>query len=188
VRNRIEKAVGGVLSINKAAHYTSGAVMLVMLGITVLNILGRWLLQSPVGGTVETIPLLLVIVVFLGFPYAQHCGDHIAVDLLYSRLPKGVQNRLSVGNHIFSLLVLAFVTIQLWKYAGIQYQGGYATAVIGWPIHWFVRIAALGSALLWVATAAETVADLIGLERESSDEASSVLGGLAEQGQIRGDR
>lgn len=143
--------------------------MLVILALTVADILGRWLLNSPVAGAAETIPLLLVIVVFLGFPHAQHRGDHIAVDLFYSRLGRKMQQGLSVGSDLFSLVVLAFVTWELWKHAGVQDDGGYVTAVIGWPIHWFVRMAALGSALFWAATAAEAVAELAGLAREDGD-------------------
>ena len=136
--------------------------MIAMLALTVFDILGRWLFNSPVAGTVETIPLLLVIVVYLGFAHAQHLGDHIAVDLVHSRLGARSQHVLSIFSHVFSLVVLGLVTWQLWKYAGVQQRGGYATAVIEWPIHWFVRIATLGSALLWLATLAETVAELFG--------------------------
>ena len=140
--------------------------MLVMLALTVAEILGRWLLNSPVAGAVETIPLLLVMVVYFGLPHAQHRGDHIAVDLVYWRLGRKMQRRLGIGSHLFSLVALAFVTWALWDYAGVQSDGGYATAVIGWPIHWFVRMAALGAALLWIATAAEAVAELVGLDGE----------------------
>ena len=164
MRRRIEQTIGAVRSLNKAVHFVAGGTMLVMLALTVAEILGRWLLNSPVAGAVETIPLMLVMVVFFGLPHAQHRGDHIAVELVYWRLDRKMRRRLSIGSHLFSLVALAFVTWALWEYAGVQHDGGYATAVIGWPIHWFVRMAAFGSALLWMATAAEAVAELVGMD------------------------
>ena len=162
MRQRVDSTIGIVRRANRAVHHIAGAAMIAMLALTVFDILGRWLFNSPVAGTVETIPLLLVIVVYLGFAHAQHLGDHIAVDLVHSRLGARSQHVLSIFSHVFSLVVLGLVTWQLWKYAGVQQRGGYATAVIEWPIHWFVRIATLGSALLWLATLAETVAELFG--------------------------
>lgn len=177
MRRRVDSTVEFVRRANRVAHYIAGAALIAMLALTVVDILGRWLFNSPVAGTVETIPLLLVIVVFFGFAHAQHMGDHIAVDLLFSRLGARSQHVLSIFSHIFSLAVLALVTWQLWKYAGVQDRGGYATAVIEWPVHWFVRIAALGSALLWVATLAETVAELFGSGAQDTErDASAVTG------------
>ena len=144
-------------------HYVAGAALMAMLLITVVDILGRWLFNSPLSGTVETIPLLLVIVVYLGFAHAEHQGDHISVDLLYTHLPRRAQHLSSILSHVFSTIVLVLVTWQLWKYAGVQQRGGYSTAVIEWPIHWFVRIAAAGAALLLLATVTEVIAEICGI-------------------------
>lgn len=188
MRQRVDGAVGAIRRANRAVHHVAGAALIAMLALTLFDILGRWLFNSPVAGTVETIPLLLVIVVYLGFAHAQHLGDHIAVDLVFSRLGARSQHVLSVFSHIFSLAVLALVTWQLWKFAGVQERGGYATAVIEWPIHWFVRIAALGSALLWLATLAETVAELFGSGAQDVEREAGPVTGAGREPESGGDR
>ena len=188
MRQRVDNAVGVVRRVNRTLHHIAGAALVAMLALTVVDILGRWLFNSPVAGTVETIPLLLVVVVFFGFAHAQHMGDHIAVDLLFSRLGARSRRVLSIFSHIFSLAVLALVTWQLWKFAGVQDRGGYATAVIEWPVHWFVRIAALGSALLWVATLAETVAELFGSGAQDVEREAAAVRGAGGEAGSGGDR
>ena len=80
----------------------------------------------------------------------------------------------------FLMIAAGVVTWQLWRYAGVQEAGGYTTAVLEWEIHWFVRIAALGAALLWLATLVEIVAVVARLDRQVSAGPLTPGGGLRE--------
>ena len=157
--------MGAVRSLNRWAHHLAGLALLAMLAVTVVDIVGRSVFNSPLSGTVEVTPLLLVMVVYLGFGHAEHEGDHVAVDLIYLRLGPGAQRVARIIARTISVVVLAVVTWQLWQYAGVQRDGGYTTAVLEWPIHWFVRVATAGAALLLVATVTEIVADALRLDR-----------------------
>ncbi len=165
----VRKAVEGVRAVNHVSHYIAAAGLLAMLAITLIDIIGRSVFNQPFSGTVEITPLLLVIVVFLGLAEAEHHGDHIAVDLVYSRCRPGVQKVLSAFAQALTVVVLFVLIVQIWRYAGVQQGGGYTTATLEWPIHWFVRIAALGMTMMLLATAVEIVAGFAGIDGPSDD-------------------
>lgn len=176
----LRRVVGSIRFLNRVGHYFAGAALLAMLALTVVDIVGRSLFNSPLSGTVEVTPLLLVVVVYLGFAHAEHQGDHVSVDLVYTRVGPRAQRVADLVARSVSLVVLGVVTWQLWRYAGVQEAGGYTTAVLEWEIHWFVRIAALGAALLWLATLVEIVAVVARLDRQVSAGPLTPGGGLRE--------
>jgi TRAP-type C4-dicarboxylate transport system permease small subunit len=172
LREVLTHVVTWVRTFNRIVHYGAGLALLALLVLTIANIIGRDVFNSPVEGTVEVTPLLLVMVIYLGFAHAQHLGDHISVDLMYAHLGPRSQKASSVFSYIFTVVILVLLTRQLWRYAGVQERGGYTTASLEWEIHWFVRVATVGAALLLVATVVEIVAEVLGLDPDDTEAAN----------------
>ena len=137
-------------------HYVSGALILSMMLMTVANILGRWLFNRPVRGTIELTEIGMVAIVFLGLSYAQVREDHIRVDLLYNALGR-------VGRKILGLFAatVSFVTIlvmawRLFDYSGVVEGSGRTTSSLAIPLYPVVWIAVAGSVvyLLGIAVTA----------------------------------
>jgi TRAP-type C4-dicarboxylate transport system permease small subunit len=125
--------------------------------------------------------LLLVVVVYLGFAHAEHQGDHVSVDLVYDRLGLTFRRIADVMARAVSLVIVGLVTWQLWRYAGVQEAGQYTTAVLEWRIHWFVRVAAVGAALLWLALLTEIVVDLLRLDGDEGSDSLTSGGAAADE-------
>ena len=159
----VARYVNGVRTVNRWLHVVAGAVLLLILAITIVNILQRRF-AVPLAGTVEMTATLMTVVVFLGIPHSEDEGDHISVDLVYERMGDGVQKAMRIFARLVGLLIMAAMTRQLWEYAGIQDRGGYTTTVREWPIHPFVRVAALGALMLTLATLANLLVDVFGLD------------------------
>lgn len=168
------QASRAVTAVNKALHYLAGALIIAVMVMTVYNILGRWLFDEPFRGTVELTQLAMIGIVYLGMAYAQDNGNHIAVDLLYSRMPKPVRIVMDWFATLLSLVILALLAWQLYEYAGILEQGGRVTASRGIPLYWAAYVAIVGIVAFALALVRVSV-DRIRASRNGDVTAEQVL-------------
>ncbi|MET1411345.1 TRAP transporter small permease [Roseibium sp. HPY-6] len=57
-------------------------VLVAMIGLTCLDVVARYLFNSPVNGAYELTQLLLASLIFLALPLTTAAGEHIEVELL----------------------------------------------------------------------------------------------------------
>ncbi|MBY6091890.1 TRAP transporter small permease [Maritimibacter alkaliphilus] len=93
-----------------------GVILLVMMGLTVVDVIGRYVFNSPLVGATELTELLLAAVVFIGLPAVSLDDEHVTVDLLTSRLPDWVQPWRKLVLALVTSAVLAVVGWRLWVY------------------------------------------------------------------------
>ena len=144
-------------SVNRGLHYVSGALITVMMLFTVYNILGRWLFNQPLGGTVELTQLSMVAIVYLAFAYAQQNDDHISVDLLYIRFGKrgqAVMDAIAAG---ISFVVLALIAWRLYAYSETLQLGGRTTATRRIPLYPMAYVAIVGTVAFVLALVSTVV-------------------------------
>jgi TRAP-type C4-dicarboxylate transport system permease small subunit len=135
----------------------AGAIVLGLLAWTVADIAARSLFNNPLSGTVELTELAVVPMVYLGLSYAESRDAHIAVDLLYVRLPVRARLALRVFAGLASLAVIAVMTWRLYVYAGQLDAGGYVTGILRIPLYPVALLAVLGSAAFGLAVLLNTV-------------------------------
>nr|WP_319250990.1 TRAP transporter small permease [uncultured Celeribacter sp.] len=111
-----------------------GVMLTVMMGLTVCDVIGRYLFNAPIKGAAELTELLLCALIFLGLGAVSLKEDHVTVDLLTDRMPSFIQPYRLVLAGLFSAVVLAVVAWRLWVYA--DQIGGYggATTNLSIPI------------------------------------------------------
>ncbi|CAN5309700.1 hypothetical protein BH23ACT9_BH23ACT9_07290 [soil metagenome] len=97
-----------------------GALMM----ITVVDVIRRNLTGSALAGTVEYSELLMVSLVFLGLALAQRDKEHVAVNLVTSRLPRPVSRILRVSGLGIVLALLAWMTLETAKEAYRSFISG----------------------------------------------------------------
>lgn len=86
--------------------------MVVMLGITVVDVFGGKVLKSPVPGGIEVVGFLGVVVAAFAIAYTKVLGGHIQVEFFVMRLPRRAQ----AGVHAFvTLLGLALFILLAWQ-------------------------------------------------------------------------
>ncbi len=109
-------------------------ILMSMMGLTVADVLGRYLRNAPVAGATEVTELLLAAVIFIGLPAASLDGDHIAVDLLTDRFRRTAKRLLAAAVSLFSGVVLGVIAWRLWA-IGDQIAGyGGITPTLKLPI------------------------------------------------------
>lgn len=91
-----------------------GVMLMVMMGLTVADVIGRYVFNSPVLGAAELTELLLAATIFLGLPLVSLGQDHVTVDLFTDKLPRWTKPYRLALTGLFSGVVLAVVAWRLW--------------------------------------------------------------------------
>lgn len=93
-----------------------GTLLLALTFVTVVDVIGRYILNSPLPGAGEYTELLLMAIVFMGLPAVCLDDGHVAVDLFTSRLKGRLERAQTVFWRLVVAAVLAVVSWQLWKH------------------------------------------------------------------------
>lgn len=125
---RVLGGVGTVLAV------VGGIMLTVMMGLTVFDVIGRYIFNAPIKGAGELTEILLAATIFLGLGAVSLSEDHVTVDLLTDRFPPKVQPLRVLLAGLFSGVVLGVVSWRLWVYA--DQIGGYggSTTTLAIPI------------------------------------------------------
>jgi TRAP-type C4-dicarboxylate transport system permease small subunit len=91
-----------------------GFMLISMMMLTIVDVVGRYLLNRPLIGATEMTELLLAAIIFVGLPAASLDGEHIAVDFISSRTPQAIEPFRRALIAIISAGVLGVVCWRLW--------------------------------------------------------------------------
>lgn len=160
--------VGAIQRVNRWLHYVAGGLLIFLTLITVANIAGRAFFNTPLPGAVELTEMLMVLVVYLGFGYAEHQGDHISVDLLYERAGRIPRLVLTIANGLVGFFVMGLLAWQLYQYAGVLAQGGYESSILQVPLAPLAMIAVAATVLFVFAMLATAIVSFRALREERS--------------------
>lgn len=167
-----------VRAFNVATHYVAGAALLAILFLTIVDIVGRSGFRRPFPGTVELTSMILVVVVFLAVAYSEDMGDHITIDLVYERLGRRWKMVLDVFADLFTVVVVALLSYQLYQFVTRNQRSGAETPVLDLPVWPFVLVASIGAAFYLVSTVMRVVLRLKGAPVDAVDPTRGESGGV----------
>jgi TRAP-type C4-dicarboxylate transport system permease small subunit len=151
--------VAGTLS--RAADLVLGAaaaaVLFGMMSVTAVDVIGRYLFNSPLQGGYEFTQLLMLALVFAGLPTVTRRSDHITVGLFNNAFRGWVR---PTRDALIALIVAIAATYLGWRLylLGNRFSGfGDVTATLRIPLAPF----AYGGALAMLLTAAASVILLV---------------------------
>lgn len=87
------------------------ALFSVMIGVTFLQVVFRYVFDAPLTWSEEVARYLFVWIVFLGAVLGLHRGMHIGVDLLTQRLSVGARRAVALFNET---MIIVFCGIVVW--------------------------------------------------------------------------
>ncbi|MBR9830325.1 MAG: TRAP transporter small permease [Oceanospirillales bacterium] len=128
--HRGERAVQHLLS------GTAAIVMFLMMALTLVDVLGRYLFSAPVTGAFELTELMLAAVIFLGLPLITAENGHVAVDIMDSAFGPRAQVVQEWLIALVNILAFAIFSWMLWKHAFKVYRYEDTTAVLQIPYAW----------------------------------------------------
>jgi len=130
--NKWEARVDAVLGI------AASAILMVMMMITTVDVVSRYIFNYPLRSAFEVTELLLVILIFAGLPLVSHADEHVTMDFIDRMLPDAVRLALVRVVHVICAAVMFFLAWQIWLKAGKISTYGDTTDVIKIPIAPFV--------------------------------------------------
>lgn len=124
-------------------NLAGGLLILAVMLLSVVNILGRKLLNAPVPGFIDWLVQAVPLIAFLGIGYCQRLGGHIRMDLVVGSL----RRRALWLFEFLSIVLIAAMTIILvygsWNHAERAISIGDSTIDINlptWPVKLVVPI------------------------------------------------
>lgn len=115
--------------------YVSTGLLLVMLLLGTADVLGRYLFDHPISGTIEIYEILLPGIVLLSWAHVQREKAHISVDIIYERLPPRFKTIVGLCITILSMVVVAVIIWQGLDTVILNYQMGRMIRNIQIPIY-----------------------------------------------------
>jgi len=136
------------------------ALLFSMMALTFVDVVGRYVFNSPLPGGYELAENLLAICVFAALPLAALRREHVTVSLTNSLFRGAAQviQQLLVG--LFSFLALAGVTWRMWIQAGVLTEHGDHTLFLRIPlgvVAYFMTAMAALTAVITLGLAARQI-------------------------------
>jgi TRAP-type C4-dicarboxylate transport system permease small subunit len=142
--------------------FISAIATVLMMVLVVANVLGRYLFNEPLTGTLEFTESLLVIIIFLSLALTQYDGGHIRVTLAIRHLPKNYSRALTVVCMATGAVLFGWCAFAAWKFAYQAWtfnEQEWGTVVFPlWPVKFVVFLGILLLAIQFLLDAiAETI-------------------------------
>jgi len=77
-----ERRVDAVLGI------AASALLLVLMALTFVDVVARYLFNRPIRGAFELTELTLLVLIFAGLPLVSHADEHVTMDFIDRMLPE----------------------------------------------------------------------------------------------------
>ncbi len=105
-----------------------------MMGLGTSDVMGRYLFNKPILGTLEIFEILLPAIVLLGLGYTQGSNAHVRVEILISRLSFRKQIILNLFTNIFAFFISIMILWRGWVLTTIYWHMGRKIPTIEVPI------------------------------------------------------
>ena len=134
-------------------------ILFAMMALTSVDVVLRYVFNSPVRGAFELTEIGLAMLVYLAIPAATLAGSHIAVELM--PLPKSRVLRRVSGAFVSCVMAATFGVIswQVWLHAGKVVSYGQVTNSLDIPLGYVAYVVAFGAGIGAFAALARTIKD-----------------------------
>jgi TRAP-type C4-dicarboxylate transport system permease small subunit len=134
-------------ALRSLCHLLAGAALLAMLGVTVCDVVGRKLFNTPIVGVVDMVSFCVMWATMLGIALAWSQRAHIVVDLLDMTGSPGLVAVLDWLTRIAGIVVMPLLMWLAWHETRDVMGFGDRTPEIAIPVYWFWLAAVAGYAL-----------------------------------------
>lgn len=120
-----------------------GLMLVALTAITVLDVGGRYLFNSPLPGGTELTEILVMAVIFTGLPAITLDDGHVTADLLSQQLTPGGRRLQLLMSRLAAVVALVLIAWQMWTH-GTRLAGyGQTTVYLHIPVGPVIQVAAV---------------------------------------------
>ena len=121
---------------SRASHFIaflSALILLWLVGLTCVDVVGRYFFRAPVTGAVELVQLSMAGIIFLSLPLMFLKNDHVIVDL-FSFGQKGWTGWMfTLVLNLVMIIAIFLLADRVWDYALRAYEDGDETIYLQIP-------------------------------------------------------
>jgi TRAP-type C4-dicarboxylate transport system permease small subunit len=136
----------GLNVLARAAEQSCFLAVIVMTGLTLIQVVLRYIFRMPLVWTEEASVFLMIWMAFVGAGVAMRRGAHIAMTVLVERFPPGVTRGFIALSRLLMLAFLAVVAWQGWLLA--MSVGGQRSPALAIPMTWPYLTMPFGAAFM----------------------------------------
>ena len=155
----LARIVGGSESIDTWLNYLGMVFTVALMMNTVVQVVARWVFNSPIKGYIDLEEMLMALLVFLSAAYCQLKGGNIRFEMFMTDVLKEgrVYHAVEVIWLLISLLGFAMIAIFSLGAAIHAYAISDVTMTVHWPVWPAMFGAAIGSIFLCVRLLIQTI-------------------------------
>ena len=130
--------------------FTSASVLFLMMFITAVDVVGRYVFNKPLNGGFEVTEMMLAALIYCGLPLVSKRREHIVIDTFDTFMSRRVKRSLDILADIVCTVSLAGLSWLLFQRALRVAEYGDTTSVLTLPL---APVAYLMSAMIVVTAA-----------------------------------
>jgi TRAP-type C4-dicarboxylate transport system permease small subunit len=104
--------------IDAVLGFAASAILFVLMMITFVDVVARYLFNFPLRGAFEITELMLLVLIFAGLPLVSHADEHVTMDFIDHMLPQPLLRALERLVHALCASVFLFLAWLVWLKAG----------------------------------------------------------------------
>ena len=120
--------------LESALSLTSGTVLFLMMMITAVDVIGRYVFNRPLAGGFEITEMLLAALIYCGLPLVSQRREHIVIDTFDPLMSARVKRALDVLAEVLCSLTLGGIGYLIFRRAVRVAEYGDTTSVLKWPL------------------------------------------------------
>ena len=162
--NRVEKTI---INLTKGLCFVGMALLFIMMVMGAFDVLGRYIFNHPIIGTMERNSTMLALVVCFMWGYTQVEKGHVNVDLFIKKLPPRTLAVVNFIMTIFGLALFGLIARESILTSMLYKKQNRLIYVISWPLSPFQLCVTFGAVVLCLVL----ILDMIHLVRQMRREA-----------------
>ncbi len=132
-----------------ALAYLAGATVLIMMGITVVDVILR-IFGTGITGAYDLVRACGVLSVAFALPYVTATKGHIAIEFFYHKCGRLGRVVLDMIFRISSLVIFGILSWQAVLHGSAMYESGEVFPNLGLPVFWIPYVICLSCLLMMV--------------------------------------
>jgi TRAP-type C4-dicarboxylate transport system permease small subunit len=141
--------------VRKVALWGGGAMLLGLMGLTVVDVALRYLFNAPLYGARDVGKLMLLAMLALSVAYSARTGGQVVIEFFSHWMGPRLAAFSEAWARLAAIVMLAVLSWQLWLCGRSAAEFGEASLALGIPFGPFYTLLAVGMLLYAVVLAAE---------------------------------